>query len=535
MPRCYSSLQSIKKNPSFFQKKFYFVINCEAFMKTRTLLLSALLAATTAFAAKPLSIWIMPNGASPKEKLESELAKFTAETGIKAEVTVLDWGEAWGRISNALNGDKDLPAVVQLGTTWIPYFASRGTILNLDPYMKDIKAERFLPVSFGTTHIEGDPKIYSVPWFVDARTLIGNKSVLEKLGITAKDVETYEGFTNVLKKVKEANLTREDGTPIEPYAFPGKSDWNIPHNFAPWVWSEGGHFVRTEDGKTHSAILEQNTLRGIAQYLKFVKDSLVAREHLQKNTVEITQLFCDGQLAFILNTTELAMQIRIPNAEGGLMYSQIGKDGLQIFPVPKGSAGSVGFIGGSNLAIPAKYENRDDALKLLKFLTSDASLDAYTKHIGFLPPAEDVLKDWAKDSIYTPLLECMKNGHAYPSLPLWGEVERILVSMFSEIWSLLEFEGLYTDEKVYEILARNDVALNSLLGNGNATASLNFEEFQKIWDPVYFSKVNLPKQNADENKVEENKTVSSTPITYTIALLVLAIIAGFVFTYRRKK
>ncbi len=504
-------------------------------MKKKFVLLSSLILATSVMAAKPLSIWIMPNGASPKEKLEDGLKTFTQETGIPVKVTVLDWGEAWGRISGALESGKDLPSVVQLGTTWLPYFASRGTLLDLDPYMKSIKPERFIPVSFETTHIEGDPTIYSIPWFVDARTLLGNKRILNKVGITASDIETYEGFASALKKIQDAKLTLEDGTPIQSYAFPGKSDWNIPHNFAPWVWSEGGDFVRIDAGKTRSSILETNTLKGIAKYLKFVKDSLVDRESLNLNTAQVAQKFNSGELAFILNTAEIVMQLRFSGAEGGLISSPIGNDGVELFRVPKGSAGSIGFIGGSNLAIPAKAEDKENALKLLTFLTSDKALDAYTRHIGFLPPSESVLASWSTDSVYQPLIEGLKYGHAYPSLPRWGEIEAVLVSMFSEIWSLLEIEGLYSDEKIFEILTKADVELNRLLGDENASVSVNFEDFQKIWDPVFLSKVNLSKNNEESPVVEEKKEESSTPISYTIALLALAVIAGFVFTYRRKK
>ena len=40
-------------------------------------------AVSASFASKqPLTVWIMPNGASPKDKLEQTLAEFTKQTGI---------------------------------------------------------------------------------------------------------------------------------------------------------------------------------------------------------------------------------------------------------------------------------------------------------------------------------------------------------------------------------------------------------------------------------------------------------------------
>ena len=159
---------------------------------------------SVAFAAEPLMVWIMPNGASPQEKLEQELLIFTKKTGIPTKVVVLDWGEAWSRISNALNTGKDLPAVLQLGTTWIPYFASRQELLTLNPWLPQIDSSRFVPVSFQTTHIDGDTSIYSVPWFIDARAILANAKILKELHIKEADIKTHKGFITALKKIKKA-------------------------------------------------------------------------------------------------------------------------------------------------------------------------------------------------------------------------------------------------------------------------------------------------------------------------------------------
>ena len=97
------------------------------------LAITALLFASSAvFAATPLTIWIMPNGASPQEKLEQLLEAFSKSTGIPTRVEVLDWGEAWNRISTMLETGKDAPDVLQLGTTWVPYFAARGELKPLN-------------------------------------------------------------------------------------------------------------------------------------------------------------------------------------------------------------------------------------------------------------------------------------------------------------------------------------------------------------------------------------------------------------------
>ena len=79
--------------------------------------LALALSLSPAIAADTLSIWIMPNGATPQEKLEQQLEKFTQKTRIPTKVTVLDWGEAWNRISTRLETGNGTPDVLQLGST----------------------------------------------------------------------------------------------------------------------------------------------------------------------------------------------------------------------------------------------------------------------------------------------------------------------------------------------------------------------------------------------------------------------------------
>lgn len=490
------------------------------------LLQTSLLMAKVPLQKDTLSVWIMPNGASPKEKLEAELEDFTNQTNIPTKVVVLDWGEAWNRISLALENNENLPAVLQIGTTWLPYFASKGYLEPLNPWLEEIKPERFIPVSFNTTHIEGDSVIYSIPWFVDARALLANKRILKENGIAPNDLKTYKGFQEALIKINQANLKLEDGTPIEAFAFPGKSDWNIPHNFAPWIWSEGGDFIKRDSNGYRSALMDPSSLKGIAKYLDFVVDSIVARSNLTQNTAQIIQRFNNGELAFILNTAEIAMLTRIPAVNGGLEGSRIGNDGVIVLPVPKGDVGSISFIGGSNLSIPTQYKNKEDALKLLMFLTSDSSVDAYTKTIGFLPAVQSALNSWEEDSVYKPLIDCLKNGKAYTSIPQWGDAENILVALFSDIWAVLEFEDLYSEQRIYGILHKYHMDMNKLLGYEGK--DISFEEFQKTWNTILIDTENPP-----EEKEEESGSIFSKK--FSLGLFFMMVLFGFAFTYRRKR
>ena len=487
-------------------------------------------AVSAVFASKqPLTIWIMPNGASPKEKLEQTLAQFTQQTGIPTQIQILDWGDAWNKISTALESGENAPDVLQLGTTWVPYFASRGEIKPLNSILSKIQPERFVPISWSTTHIDSDTTIYSVPWFIDIRPVLGNKRILKKNGITKDSIATYQGFMNAVRKINDSKETLDDGIKVRSYAFPGKSDWNITHNFAPWVWSNGGDFLKKDSsGNWHASILDEKTLLGIGRYLKFILDSLVTPEMLQMNSAQIAQQFNNGEIALIISTAEIVTQTRFLGDQGGLSNARIGADGVEAFPIPLGTEGSVSFVGGSNLAIPAK-NTRSEAEDLLLYLTQDENQDAYTRQIGFLPTSIKVLNSWSEDSAYVEMVKALETGRTYTTIPEWGDIEQILVTMFSAVWDQLEIPALYSDEKLYDIFMEYSKQINKRLGY-KGTSVMTLAEFQELWQKILETpdESSQPKEATGVDHIRNNLRIAPW-------LFAILFVFGFASAYRRKR
>src|SRR5688500_12244365 len=66
--------------------------------------------------AAEVSIWFMPNGASPDEHLQVEIDAFNAENpNITIVPEQVGWGDAYGRIQTAVQGGEG-PCLTQLGT-----------------------------------------------------------------------------------------------------------------------------------------------------------------------------------------------------------------------------------------------------------------------------------------------------------------------------------------------------------------------------------------------------------------------------------
>lgn len=517
-------------------------------MKKITLIL--LVCAMSAFSkGDALSIWIMPNGANPQGILENLLKDFTKETNIDTRITVLDWGEAWTRIHDALEAGKG-PDVLQLGTTWVPYYADKGWLKSLNPYYDELEMGRFLESSMVTTKILGDQNIVAVPWFIDSRVLLANKRVLDEVGIDPSEITNYKSFILALQKIKENYITTAEDIPVVPFAFPGKKDWNIPHNFAPWIWSEGGSILKTsEDEELVSNLMNSKTILGIRKYIGFVMDSLASSSSLQENTANVAQRFNNGEIAFIVGTSEIIMQTRISQEEGGLKESAIGVDGLYTLPIPAGSAGSVSFVGGSNLCIPKKInppknlararawrKRQEDAIKLLSFLTNPSSLEHYTGKIGFIPPDKDVLAKWSNDSLYMAVINGAANGRYYPPIAQWGEIEGILVEMFSEIWSLVDDTGYYTETEFYHIILKYHNMVNSKLNITQVGERvMTLDSFIKLVNSVNIKTSKDSDLNKTKNKVEIDESHNMEILAGIILLLLIIIMVIIIKISRMRK
>jgi multiple sugar transport system substrate-binding protein len=418
-----------------------------------------------AVAGRPLRLWIMPNGADPRSVAEERTRAFTRETGLPVQVEVLEWDHARARLDSGLSLRSGGPDVVQLGTSWVSDYASRGLLAPLDRQLPQLRPERFLVTSLATTRIDGSDTLWAVPWFVDVRVLLGNRRILDSLEVRNVDLADWQKFRATLRRIRTAGLRTADGVPIQPFGFPGANDWNVPHNFAPWIWSEGGDFVRKDaDGRWESFLLDRTTVRGIRRYMEFVPDSLVDPALLSRNTAEVARAFCAGTQAFVVSTSELVRKIRIQGDSGGLLESPIGKAGIRAFPLPIGEAGSVAFVGGSDLCLPASRKSDPDALRLLLFLTRADNMDLYARRIGFLPADKEVLKDWAKDPTDRVLIQAADRGRAYPTIPRWSAIESELTGLFRDIWSRTARSGGCSGDELWTLLVRSDARIDSILG-----------------------------------------------------------------------
>jgi len=408
----------------------------------------------------PLSMWILSNNPKQYQDLLKVLQPYLdLNPHISLEITVKPWVSAWSDILKAV-ADGEGPDILQLGTTWVPAIAAMNGIEDITELVDDIGgASAFIPASWQTTMIEGKPSVYAVPWFVDARALYYRTDAFEQAGIDPKQAFlTWESFREALRQV---NGTVIDGTSMSALAVPGKNDWNVAHNFFPWIWAAGGE-VLTPNHKSASFNSEA-AVEAVMYFTGLVEEGLASRESLNLNNNQIESEFAAGKSAVILSGPWMAAALEAPDETGGYSHTTAAKH-YAIATLPAGPKMKATFVGGSNLTVFKHSQYKQEAWNMIRYLSEDEAQLAYAQITGFLPAKLDAFhaEEIQHDPNMEAFKEAMMHGKSYPSIPQWGATETALVKHFSRIWDLIT-DHEYERAKVLEVLDQAVAEVDQLI------------------------------------------------------------------------
>lgn len=382
-----------------------------------------------------VTMWIMPNSGAPEEDLRATLEPFLAENSdIEVEITVLDWGSAWTKITTAATSGEG-PDITQLGTTQVAAVAAMGALEDLTGiYDRFGGVDAFVEATLPTTQILGmGDERYAAPWFIDTRALFYRKDYCEMAGVNPEtDFETWDSLVKALEKLKGLVV---DGREIAPLMMPGKNDWNVIHNFAPWIWGAGGDFI-ADDLKT-SIINSEEAFEGVRFYSELALNGLLSKPHLEKNSAEVEAIFNSGDVAVIFTG---AYHINTLRREAPDVAEKIGT-----VPFPAGPKGRYVFFGGSDLCVFKTSKNKEAAYRILEYLMTPEAQIAYQRFCGNLPTVKKAFEtDFVtEEPLRVAFKEQLQYGKAYPSVAGWGPSETVLQKGLSNVWD--NIMGVYGD------------------------------------------------------------------------------------------
>ncbi|MGL1934335.1 MAG: extracellular solute-binding protein [Fibrobacterales bacterium] len=500
------------------------------FFTFRTLIISLSLMISSVIAETQLNMWIMPNGERPSKNIKAYTDQFEKENpGITVNIEVLSWGNAISRLK-MIAKTKRGPDLVQVGTTWVPYLSELGALLDLTPYMDNLsRPEEFLSATWSSTHRFGYSEIVALPWFLDVRTISLNKRHFDSMGFSRKNFETIESFKRSLKVFAQKKVTHE-GKRVWPISFSGIGDWNLIHNFAPWIWSNGGSFVKEVDGKFVSNMSDPKTIQGIRENISFYFEKLIDPTDIERGTTLTEKKFNNGESFSLLGTTFGALTRHYNRVKEGKADLNTLED-MVLVPYPKGPGGQFSFIGGSNLAIPKYTKNKEAAIKLLGFLMQDSTLFHYSRDIGAFSTKKKIVNNVPEvnSDYYQAILTSLKFGRAFPNIPEWTEVGYVLKEGLENIW--WQVSGIYGDfneEYFIKELQNMDAKVNKILNNSSMSEAYDSDDM--------VIEIPLPGQVGSASSFIDRLGLTQNSINAIIGiLLAIVIVTLILFLAKGKK
>ena len=387
--------------------------------------------------AVTLRLWIMNNGPEPVRDTERILAPFERQTGINVQVELVGWDVQYQRITNAaISGES--PDVTQAGTTQVPYFAMLRGFENLAKRVGEIGGRKaYAPGVWATSGLAGSSAVWGVPWFTEARTIYYRKDIYRRAGINPKTAfKDWAAFKRTLLKLRTVKTFK--GKPVAPFGQPGKTAWDLVHHIMPFVWGSGGtELTRDRD---HSAITSPQAVRGVKYFADLIPSGVFLKSSLERNAPQVEEQFKGGRIATWIGGPWVLASAKRADDEAWVREAR-GNIGVAQMPVgPTGKFYT--FVGGSNLMLFKSSRHKDEAWRLIKFLSRKDTQLAYARQMGMFPARLAPQKQQGKvDANQRAFYQAITHGRTYAPIPQWGPVENAYKTRFGNILDTAAGQG----------------------------------------------------------------------------------------------
>ena len=387
---------------------------------------------SSSLSAAELNIWVMSTTAQPQQDMREILRPYLLNNPhLRVNVTVLNWESAWSKISAAAESGQG-PDLVELGSTWVAAISAKDALepINLAQQNEVGGDAAFFPALWVTTHQHNQGKVFALPWYAGARVAYYRSDLFKRAGIKAS--EAFANWTSFKQAMQKINGIQFEGKKVAALGYPGKSESDILHNLAPWIWNAGGDFL-SPDRRT-STFYSPQTMQAVSYYTSFADEGLVPMSALEKDSTQIESGFFTNQYAVIFSGPWVLKMLNTPKAKGGQLETAAARNfGVASFPA--GIKGNQTFFSGSDLAMMKSSKNKEEAWNLLKYLVSRPAQVKFSQLSGMLPARLDAVNDPSllTQPHYAEFIEQVKLGRHYPVVTAWGQLESIYRSHIAKI------------------------------------------------------------------------------------------------------
>jgi len=329
---------------------------------------------TRAYAGQTINVLLPPWGAMPK----SQLAKFTAATGIKVNLESMAWDSIHDKVVSAEAAGIAPADVTEVDWSWVGQFAAANWYTPLNSWLPG-SVINGSPVS-SAFQVNGQQ--IAMPYNIDFRGTIINMTLMKKAGISTIPASWSQLLADAEQLKSRGVLGHPVGVPLS--VTEGTS--------TPWyalIKSAGGSLITSTGAPTFTAANSPG-----AQALSFeatlYRDGLIPPGEVSLDDQQTSSLFAAGQIAIELSYS--------PSALGGYTTpstSKVAKDDIVIAPLPGTDGVRTGTFGlPEGLGIPKASAHQAAAAMFIDWWEQlPQLLTSYSNsNMGNLPPQASALR-----------------------------------------------------------------------------------------------------------------------------------------------
>jgi N,N'-diacetylchitobiose transport system substrate-binding protein len=370
---------------------------------------------------KTITVWLQSDAQKGWPDVVSQATqRFETATGAKVNVQWQQWSNYTTKLDSTFAGSTAIPDVVELGNTQTASYIAGGAFANLSAAKGQFENSASWLQGLADSGTSPDGKLEAVPYYAGSRVVIYRKDLFSKAGVTSPPTTLAE-LTADLDKVKAANASDKS---FSAFYMPGKY-WYAAMSF---VYGAGGKIAEQQSGKWVGTLESSQAQQGLAAWQKLTSYSVGGST---KDESDQDAIMAQGHTGAILGNGWEVGAVTDPKSG----KPALAKD-LATFPLPSDTAGQYtpSFLGGSDLAVPAKATNPGLGAAWIKYYTDTTSQTALAKFA--IPNTTSLLSVYeAAGDANKSTGEAAKNTWFVPNTPNWANVEsgNILQNMLESI------------------------------------------------------------------------------------------------------
>jgi len=327
-----------------------------------------------------------------------------ANPGIRVSVQQIPWSAAHEKLLTAYVGDAT-PDIAMLGNTWVPEFVALDALEPLDSRVGAsshvLRSDYFAGI-WNTNVVDG--VTYGIPWYVDTRVLFYRTDLLANAGYSQMPT-TWEDWRTAMTRIRSRMTARQ-----YPLLIP-ITEWPPPVILG----LQAGSGLLNENG-TYGAFSEPSFRKAFEFYVSLFRDSLAPA----LSGSEISNLYQEFERGNIAMYISGPWQIgeftnRLPPAM---------QDKWMTAPLPGIDGPGVSLAGGASLSLFRRSKRKDEAWKLMEYLSRPEVQAEFYRLTGDLPARREAWKDssLANNRYARAFREQLDRAVPTPPVPEWEQI-----------------------------------------------------------------------------------------------------------------